>query len=91
MVSAKGHCSLIPTTCRCTAFDYHCRTIVLNQGPFCLSPRLRELAKAGARSLRVDFIYRPYTADEAVERWRAVRAGRPVPGGHAANFDRGIS
>jgi len=22
--------------------------------------------------------------------WRLVRAGRPVPGGHAANFDRGI-
>jgi U32 family peptidase len=83
MVSSHGE--------RVTAFDYHCRTIVLNQGPFCLSPRLRELAKAGARSLRVDFIYRPYTAEDAVARWRAVRAGRPVPGGHAANFDRGIS
>ena len=73
-----------------TALDYHCRTIVLNQGPFCLSPRLNELAAAGARSLRVDFIYRPYAADEARDRWRLVRAGRPVPGGHAANFDRGM-
>ena len=29
-------------------------------------------------------------ADEVRERWRLVRAGRPVAGGHAANCDRGI-
>ena len=33
---------------RVTALDYHCRTIVLNQGPFCLSTRLKDLAAAGA-------------------------------------------
>jgi putative protease len=75
---------------RVTALDYHCRTIVLNQAPFCLSPRLPELAQAGASSLRADFIYRKYEAEEVRTRWRAVRAGRPVPGGHAANFDRGV-
>ena len=32
MVSSHGE--------RVTAIDYHCRTIVLNQGPFCLSTRL---------------------------------------------------
>jgi putative protease len=73
-----------------TALDYHCRTIVLNQGPFCLSPRLPELAKAGAVSLRADFVYRPYQPQEVRDRWRRVRAGRPVPGGHAANCDRGV-
>jgi putative protease len=73
-----------------TALDYHCRTIVLNQGPFCLSPRLPELAKAGAISLRADFIYRAYQPREVRDRWRLIGAGRPVPGGHAANFDRGI-
>ncbi len=82
MVSAHGE--------TVTALDYHCRTIVLNQGPFCLSPRLPELAKAGAVSLRADFIYRKYDPDEVVRRWRLVRAGRVVPGGHAANFDRGV-
>src|ERR1700694_4057187 len=45
---------------RVTAIDYHCRTIVLNQGPFCLSPRLTELKKAGAVNLRADFVYRDY-------------------------------
>jgi putative protease len=75
---------------RVTALDYHCRTIVLNQGPFCLSTRLGDLAKAGAVNLRADFVYRSYDPATVRERWRAVRAGRPVPGGHAANFDRGI-
>src|SRR5204863_3151840 len=52
MVSSHGE--------RVTALDYHCRTIVPNQGPFCLSPRLHELRKAGARNLRADFLYRKY-------------------------------
>jgi collagenase-like PrtC family protease len=73
-----------------TALDYHCRTIVLNQGPFCLSTRLGDLAKAGALHLRADFVYRPYEPALVRERWRLVRTGRAVPGGHAANFDRGI-
>ncbi len=82
MVSSHGE--------KVTALDYHCRTIVLNQGPFCLSTRLGDLAKAGAISLRADFIYRPYEPGEVRQRWRQLRAGKPVPGGHAANFDRGI-
>jgi putative protease len=82
MVSSHGE--------RVTALDYHCRTIVLNQGPFCLSTRLKELAAAGAVHLRVDFVYRTYQSQEVRDRWRQVRAGRAVPGGHAANFDRGI-
>lgn len=82
MVSGHGE--------RVLALDYHCRTIVLNEGPFCLSRRLPDLARAGAQHLRADFIYRPYTPEEVRERWREVRAGRMVPGGHAANFDRGL-
>jgi hypothetical protein len=82
MVSSHGE--------KVTALDYHCRTIVLNQGPFCLSTRLEDLRRAGAISLRADFIYRNYDPIEVRRRWRLVRGGRPVPGGHAANFDRGI-
>jgi putative protease len=82
MVSTHGE--------KVTALDYHCRTIVLNQGPFCLSARLGELAKAGAVSLRADFIFRQYGPQEVRDRWRLIRAGRAVPGGHAANFDRGL-
>jgi len=73
-----------------TALDYHCRTIVLNKGPFCLSTRLKDLAKAGAVSLRADFIYRKYEPDQVCALWRKIRAGQPVPSGQAANFDRGL-
>jgi putative protease len=82
MVSSHGE--------RVTAIDYHCRTIVLNQEPFCLSTRLGELAKAGVVSLRADFLYRNYDPHTVRDRWRLVRAGRPVPGGQSANFERGI-
>jgi putative protease len=82
MVSSHGE--------KVTALDYHCRTIVLNQGPFCLSTRLQDLQNAGALSLRADFLYRKYAPEEVRRLWRLIRAGRPVPGGHAANFDRGL-
>ena len=49
-----------------------------------------ELAAAGAECLRADFVYRRYEPAEVRRIWRLVRAGRPVAGGHAANFDRGI-
>ncbi len=73
-----------------TALDYHCRTIVLNQGPFCLSTRLREIANLGVRKVRADFVYRKYDPQVVLERWKKIRAGAPVPGGHAANWDRGL-
>lgn len=82
MVSSHGE--------RVTAIDYHCRTIVLNEQPFCLSHRLADLAKAGASSLRVDFIYRAYDPITVRNHWRRILAGKPIPGGQSANFDRGI-
>src|SRR5438309_3125805 len=82
MVSSHGE--------KVTALDYHCRTIVLNQGPFCLSEKLADLAEVGAMSLRADFIYRKYAPEQVRDLWRQIRGGRPVAGGHAANCDRGI-
>ena len=82
MVSSYGE--------RVTALDYHCRTIVLNDGAFCLADHLADLARAGAISLRADFVYRPYEAHVVRDRWRRLRAGQNVPGGHAANVSRGV-
>jgi hypothetical protein len=73
-----------------TSLDYHCRTIVLNQGPYCLSTRFKELANAGATSLRADFIYRPYDPGEVRDRWRSIRRGQAIRNAHCANFERGI-
>jgi len=72
------------------AVDYHCRTIVLNKGAFCVSPRLNDLRDAGAVSVRADFVYRNYEPADALKAWRLIRAGKNVPNGHAANFDRGM-
>ncbi len=73
-----------------TALDYHCRTIVINRDSFCLSDRLDELRRAGASCLRADFIYRQYAPEEVRRRWRLLRAGRRIPGGQAAQFERGL-
>jgi len=82
MVSSYGE--------KVTAIDYHCRTIVLNKGAFSLAPRLKDLAAAGARNVRADFIYRKYEPAAARDAWRLLRAGKNVINGHAANFDRGL-
>jgi putative protease len=82
MVSSHGE--------KVSAIDYHCRTIVLNKGPFCLSSRLKDLLRAGAASVRADFIYRSYEPAAVRKTWRTLRAGQTVPGGHAANFDSGM-
>jgi putative protease len=82
MISSHGE--------RVTALDYHCRTIVLNQGAFCLSAQLPALVKAGAVHLRADFVYRKYPADEVRRVWQLVRSGKQLPQTHAANFHRGI-
>jgi hypothetical protein len=72
------------------AVNRDCRTILISQEPFCLAGRLRDLAEAGAVSLRADFINRPYTPSEVAELWRALRSGKNPPRGHIGNFDRGL-
>ncbi len=82
MVSSHGEKAL--------AVDDHCRTLVLNQGAYCLADRLEELVSAGAERVRADFMHRPYLPEEVRDTWRMVRSGRSVPGGHHGNFDRGL-
>jgi putative protease len=72
------------------ALNQNCRTLVLNRTAFCLAGRLRELASAGAVRLRADFICRAYQPEEVRRIWQLLRTGQNVPGGHAANFDRGL-
>ncbi|MCX7590705.1 MAG: U32 family peptidase [Kiritimatiellae bacterium] len=55
-----------------------CQTIVVGMHPYCLVEHLKPLVKIGARLLRVDFVWRPYTPSEARTIWRAVRAGKKL-------------
>jgi U32 family peptidase len=72
------------------AVDRRCRTVVVNRQPFCIASRLKDLAGAGAVSLRADFVYRPYSPDQVRNLWRALRSGKNLPSGHLGNFDRGL-
>ena len=65
-----------------------CRSVTLREEPFNLSPRLRDLVAAGARSLRVHFLHRTYPAIRAREIWRALRRLEEVRPGHTGSFDR---
>ncbi|MHC4253537.1 MAG: hypothetical protein ACYS9X_30835, partial [Planctomycetota bacterium] len=49
------------------------RTVVVREEPCCLSERLDELAAIGATRLRVDFVWRAYSPQDARDRWRALR------------------
>lgn len=82
MVSSHGE--------KVTALDYHCRTIVLNDGPFCLSTKLKEIEQIGVRRLRLDFIYRRYEPEQVREVLRLVQSGKTLPGSSHANWQRGM-
>jgi hypothetical protein len=76
---------------RLRALDVGGRTVVVDEDPYCISDRLDDLASAGARTLRVDFVWREYSPALARERWRAVRSGATISGARIANFDRGLT
>lgn len=57
-----------------------CRTIVIPRDPFCVAQRMEELRQAGAGRVRVDFVWRGYTPEDAVSVWRRLRAGSTVRG-----------
>ncbi len=64
------------------------RTFVLGKKPFSLAGHLPSLADAGAASLRVDFMYRPYDPAKVRTLWRQWRSGTVATSGHSANFNR---
>jgi hypothetical protein len=73
---------------RLLAVNDHCRSVVLNDQPFCLSGRLAGLRDAGAKRFRVDLVWRGYTPEDARQVWRSVRADQRIPRTHTGNLDR---
>ena len=70
--------------------DRKCRMVVIAKAPYCLSGQVNRLKENGARRVRVDFVYRTYTPEQAVDIWRKVRAGRPLAGARTGNFERAL-
>lgn len=75
---------------RVRVINRRCRMTIIQEKPFCLASHLPALISAGARSLRADFLYREYAADQARQVWRRLRAGQPLPGTHSGNYERGL-
>lgn len=69
--------------------QHGCRTLAINELPYCLSGRLAELQKSGLRHARADFINRRYAPGRVREVWRALRQGHRVPG-YEGNYARGV-
>ncbi|MBA4387021.1 MAG: hypothetical protein C0404_03510 [Verrucomicrobia bacterium] len=72
------------------AINDHCLTIVVNKQPYSLCGKLEELKAMGVRSVRIDFVWKPYKPAEAVSLWRRARDGRLGNIGYIGNFDRGL-
>lgn len=68
--------------------NQRCRSVTVNAEPFNLSRRLAALREAGARSLRVHLVHRPFDAGRARAIWRALRRSEVVVPGHTGSFDR---
>lgn len=68
----------------------HCRTVVVNERPFCIQPYLHDLAVGGNLRVRADFLYRRYTPSEVLSTWRALRNGRFNRPFHSGHFLQGL-
>lgn len=72
------------------AVDRWCRSIILNQQAFSWSQRVRALEKLGAHRFRLDFVYRPYTAEQIQQICEQVMNAQTVPQTHEGNWTRGL-
>lgn len=82
LVAPDGHTYL--------ALDKHCQTIVLNSEAFSWAQRRAALEEAGAHRFRLDFIHRPYTAEQIRAICEQVMNGRQISGTHEGNWSRGL-
>jgi putative protease len=65
-----------------------CRSVFINQTPFCLAKQFADLRSLGARQFRIDFIWRPYAPAEAVALWRRLCQGQPPAIFTEGNYSR---
>ncbi|MDD4870652.1 MAG: U32 family peptidase [Kiritimatiellae bacterium] len=64
----------------------NCRTIVINEHPYCIANNIKKLLAAGATHFRADFIYRRHNPAKVLEIWHALRTGKNLPASYEANI-----
>lgn len=75
---------------RLLALNDHCQTVMISAEPLCWSHHVNELVAMGARRLRVEFVWRPYTPAQVAELWQRLRQGERLADTHEANWERGL-
>ena len=90
--SCKEHCDFSTLSCKnrygqsLLLISKDCRTTVINEQAYCISRRLSELKDAGF--LRVDFVNKIWSSDEALSVWSKVRRGEFIENTYEANWVR---
>ena len=64
----------------------NCRSVVISATPYCIVNHMKSLVDTGARRFRVDYIFRNYEPDRAVEIWHMLRNGKKPKSTFEANF-----
>ncbi len=72
------------------AVDNWCQTIILGDKPYSIAQHVRELEAIGAHRFRVDFIHRPYSAQQIRDVCEQAMNGRQLSATHEGNWSRGL-
>jgi len=72
------------------AVDDWCRTIILNDEAYSLAQRIPDLERLGAHRFRLDFIHRPYSAEQIRLICAEVMNRKALAGTHEGNWSRGL-
>jgi putative protease len=73
---------------RLLVINDRCRSVFINQAPFCLARHFSELRGLGARRFRIDFIWRAYAPEETAALWRRLCQGQPPALFTEGNYSR---
>ncbi len=63
-----------------------CKSIVYGKTAYSISGEAKKLIDAGVKYLRMDFLTRPYTADEMIAILVSIAGDKKIPATHPANF-----
>lgn len=71
-----------------SVLNHECRTVVIGQRPYNLVSLLGDIKNAGARHLRADFSWKPYSPTQVADTLKSLRSGVSNMSGHTGNMER---
>jgi len=68
-----------------------CRSITINQKPFCIAEHIPTLLQNGLKRVRADFIWKKFSPKDVRQIWQQLKNCKKIPNTHSANFSRGLN